>query len=195
MSVPSVDERSGGAQRIVGTGDRAHNKKSVDARRRQLREIVDLDAAAHNDRSRTDQRQSFELVETMSDDRAVGSKTGVGLGRRLVQRSRAKIIDVAHVGGLDVVDQIGRPRGEPDDRIGAEEFPADVDGNIGLPHVNAVDLHAHRASGKHHVKPIVDEQRDVRIEPFDVAMDCAKSAIEKFLATDDSLMIYLVLFG
>ena len=31
--------------------------------------------------------------------------------------------------------------------------------------------------------------------PFDVARDCAKSAIEKFLATDDSLMVYLVLFG
>lgn len=31
--------------------------------------------------------------------------------------------------------------------------------------------------------------------PRDVAMECARSAIEKFLAADDSLTVYLVLFG
>ena len=31
--------------------------------------------------------------------------------------------------------------------------------------------------------------------PREVAMECARSAIEKFLAADDSLTIYLVLFG
>ena len=31
--------------------------------------------------------------------------------------------------------------------------------------------------------------------PYDVAMDCARTAIEKFLAADDSLTVYLVLFG
>ena len=30
--------------------------------------------------------------------------------------------------------------------------------------------------------------------PFDVAMDCARSAIETFLSADDSLMVYLVLY-
>ena len=31
--------------------------------------------------------------------------------------------------------------------------------------------------------------------PYEIALDCARTAIEKFLSTDDSMSVYLVLFG
>ena len=78
-----------------------------------------------------------------------------------MQRAHAQVIHKAHVRGLHVLKHLIRARGKSHDRIGAEELAARFDGNVGLPDVHAVDLHARFPRGEGHVEPVVDEQRDL----------------------------------
>ena len=73
-----------------------------------------------------------------------------------MERADAQVVDQAHVGGLDVLEHLLATGRKAHDGIGAQQLATDLDGNIVLAHVHAVDSNTLLACGKHTVQTVVD---------------------------------------
>ena len=134
---------------------------SVDARLRHEGDVCHLHSPANHDGDGACDGEFTQVINTFRDDGAVGCESAVALGGRFVQRTNAQVVRKAHVRGFHVLKHLVRACGETHDCIGAEELAARFNGNVGLPDVHAVDLHARLPRGESHVEPVVDEQRDL----------------------------------
>ena len=97
-----------------------------------------------------------KVLKALGDDRAVGRASAVALGLGLVERADAQVVDQAHVGGLDVLEHLLATGRKAHDGVGAQQPATDLDGNIALAHVHAIDGNALLARGKHTVQTVID---------------------------------------
>ena len=97
-----------------------------------------------------------QVLKALGDDGAVGRASAIALGLGLVERTDAQVVDQTHVGGLDVLEHLLATSRKTHDGIGAQQLATDLDGNIALTHVYAVDGNALLARGKHTVQTVVD---------------------------------------
>ena len=97
-----------------------------------------------------------QVLKALGDDRAIGRASAVALGLGLVEWADAQVVDQAHVGGLDVLEHLLATGRKAHDSVGAQQLAADLDGNIALAHVHAVDGNTLLACGEHAVQTVVD---------------------------------------
>ena len=91
---------------------------------------------------------------------ALSIATAVLLRRRLMERSRAEVVDSACVSMAHVVEQFIRARRQADNGLLSEVLAADSCRDVTLADVDAIDLDARLARRQCNVEPVVDEQDD-----------------------------------
>ena len=97
-----------------------------------------------------------QILKALGDDGAIGCASAVALGLGLVERADAQVVDQAHVGGLDVLEHLLATGRKAHDGIGAQKFAADLDGNIALAYMHAIDSNTLLARGEYAVQAVVD---------------------------------------
>ena len=97
-----------------------------------------------------------QVLKALGDDGAIGCASAVALGLGLVERADAQVVDQAHVGGLDVLEHLLATGRKAHNGIGAQQLAADLDGNVALAYVHAIDGNALLARGKHTVQTVID---------------------------------------
>ena len=158
--LPDLHELTRSSGRIISSSHGTDNEKAVDARLAQGGQIACLDAAADHDGHGADAVEFRQLRETSRDDMALSIATAVLLRRRLMERSRAEVVDSACVSMAHVVEQFIRARRQADDGIIPEVLAADSCRDIALTDVDAVNLDARLARRQCDIEPVVDEQDD-----------------------------------
>ena len=97
-----------------------------------------------------------QVLKALGDDGAVGRASAVALGLGLVEWADAQVVDQAHVGGLDVLEHLLATGRKAHDGVGAQQLATDLDGNIALAHVHAIDSDTLLARGEYAVKAVID---------------------------------------